>query len=186
MQNFETFFKTILKDLQIELTDEFDKNFERKAFFDEAWQDTKWANSKGSLMMRTGAGRKSIKSTIEGEAIVWRSSLPYMGIHNDGGEVTVTQQMKRFFWAMYYKASNAIVYKTKTKKAANTQRNNKLTTEAAIWKSLALMKVGSKIKIHKRQFIGNHPQVDASVKRVVDASVKKLEQDFKQLFNPNK
>lgn len=87
---------------------------------------------------------------------------------------------------MYYKANNAVVYKVKTKQAANTKRNNKLTTEAAIWKSLALMKVGSKIKIPKRQFIGNHPQVDASVKRVVDVAVKKLEQDFKQLFNPNK
>lgn len=33
MQQFETFFKTILKDLKVELTDEFDRNFERKAFF---------------------------------------------------------------------------------------------------------------------------------------------------------
>jgi len=53
MQNFETFFKTILKDLKVELTEEFDRNFERKAFFNEAWQPTKWANHKGSLMICT-------------------------------------------------------------------------------------------------------------------------------------
>jgi phage gpG-like protein len=125
-------------------------------------------------MLRTGAGRRSIKSTIEGEAIVWQSSLPYMALHNEGGEITVTPKMLKFFWAMYYKASNAVT-KTKKGKVSNTQRNRKLTTESAIWKNLALMKVGSKIKIPKRQFIGNHPQVDASVKPVVNDAMNGLE-----------
>lgn len=44
MQNFEPFFKTILKDLKVELSDEFDRNFERKAFFNEAWKQSKLAN----------------------------------------------------------------------------------------------------------------------------------------------
>lgn len=172
MQNFETLFKQILKDVQVELTDEFDKNFENKSFFGETWQPTKWANNKGSLMMRTGNLRKSIAATIEGDAIVWRSSLPYAAIHNEGGEITVTEKMKRFFWAMYYKASGA-VGKTAKGAARNTVRNRRLTAEAAIWKNLALMKVGSKMKIPKRQFIGNHPQVDVSVKRVVDRRMDK-------------
>ena len=30
--NFETYFKNILNDLKVDLSDEFDRNFERKAF----------------------------------------------------------------------------------------------------------------------------------------------------------
>ena len=31
----------ILKDIQVEMSDEFDKNFERQAFFSEKWQRRK-------------------------------------------------------------------------------------------------------------------------------------------------
>jgi phage gpG-like protein len=185
MQAFEVFFKNILNDIKVELSEEFDKNFERKAFFDQQWADTKWAVNKGSLMLRTGAGRRSIMATIEGGQIVWRSSLPYMGIHNDGGEIEVTAKMKKFFWAMFYKASNAVTFKVKTREASANKRNEKLTAEAAIWKSLALMKVGEKIKIPKRQFIGDHPVVDASIKKIVDANAKELHSSLLNVFKPD-
>lgn len=186
MKNFESFFMNVLKDLKVELDDEFDRNFERKAFFDQKWPGTKWPNNKGSLLNRTGAGRRSINSKIEGgERIVWRSSLPYIAMHNDGGEITVTKQMISFFWAMYYKSSGAM---SKTSKGvpSNTQRNRKLSEEAAIWKALALQKPGSKMKIPRRRFIGDHPQVDAAIKRVVDLAIEQLETDLKQLFNVKK
>ncbi|MBS1746498.1 MAG: hypothetical protein JST21_10055, partial [Bacteroidetes bacterium] len=136
---------------------------------------TKWPNNKGSLMMRTGAGRRSIFSKIEGDGIVWRSNLPYMSIQNEGGEIAVTAQMKKFFWAMYYKANGA---KTKGTK----ERQQRMTNEAAIWKSLALMRIGEKMKIPERRFIGDHPQVDASVARVVDGVMKEVEQDLKNVL----
>lgn len=183
MQKFDTFFRQILKDLKVELDDEFDRNFERKAFFDQKWPATKWENNKGSLLHRTGTGRRSISSKIEGERIVWRSPFEYMALHNDGGNITVTAAMIRFFWAMYYKSSGAI---SKTKKGvdANTVRNRKLAGEAAIWKALALQKPGSKMKIPRRRFIGDHPQVDAAIKRITDRAIKELETDLKHLFNP--
>ncbi len=43
----------ILNDLRVELADEFDKNFERKGFFNEKWEDRKH-DGKGSLMFVTG------------------------------------------------------------------------------------------------------------------------------------
>ena len=183
MQQFEAFFKRILNDLRVELSDEFDKNFERKSFFDQSWPQTKWPNGKGSLMMRTGAGRNSINSRIEGDSIVWASSLPYMALHNEGGEITVTAKMIKFFWAMYYKASGA-VGKSAKGAARKTQRGQRLTAEAEIWKSLALMKPGQKMKIPKRQFIGHHPQVDRIAERIIDESVETLEKDLTKLFNP--
>src|SRR5690606_38490895 len=102
--------KNFIKDIEVDLNDEFDRNFERKAFFDKPWSQTKLSNSRGSLMMRSGNLRNSISSKISDNSITWTSSLPYASIHNEGGEITVTQKMKAFFWAMYYKSAGAISY----------------------------------------------------------------------------
>lgn len=173
MLNFESYFKGILNDLKIELTDEFDRNFERKAFFDRKWPERKIPNNKGSLLVvKGGSGlRGSIRPNIEGESIAWRSNLDYATIHNEGGDITVTAQMKKFFWAMYYKAGAAIG-------KGSSLRNDRLSGEAATWKALALMKVGQKIKIPQRKFIGDHPMVDASIKRVVDEAVEQMNNDL--------
>lgn len=59
MQGFQQLFNLLLKNIKIELDDEFDRNFERKAFFNIAWKFAK-RNTMGSLMVRTGALRKSL------------------------------------------------------------------------------------------------------------------------------
>jgi hypothetical protein len=130
-------------------------------------------------MMRTGKLRRSIKSRQSNNDLTWSSSLPYASLQNEGGEVIVTEKMKRFFWAMYYK-SNGAISKTKKGDARNNERNKKLTAEAAIWKALALQKVGSKMKVKQRQFIGDHPQVRQRIEHVVDLNMKELE---KEIFN---
>ena len=169
------FLHNFLSDLKVELLDEFDKNFERKAFFDHPWKETKMPNRRGSLMMRTGALRRSIRATSNDQLIRFSSSLPYASIHNEGGVITVTQKMKRYFWAMYYKTSGA-VSKTKKGEARNTNRNKAMSLEASYWKAMALKKVGSKIKIEQRQFIGPHREVDQCVERVFDKSMKEFEE----------
>ncbi len=100
--NFETFFKAFVKDVKTELADEFDRNFERKAFFNEKWPGTGIPNNRGSLMMRSGGLRRAIKSSINGNSIHFSSSRPDASLHNEGGEIAVTPKMKKFFWAMYY------------------------------------------------------------------------------------
>ena len=120
------------------------------------------------MNVKGGSGlRGSIMGNIEGHNIAWRSSLPYAAIHNEGGEITVTPQMIKFFWAMCYKASNAM-------SGGNSQRNTKLSNKAAIWKALTLMKPGSKIKMPERRFVGAHPVVDGAVERVVDENVQAM------------
>ena len=86
------FLKQTLTDIKVKLGEEFDRNFERKAFFDEKWKSTKLMNSRGSLMMRTGNLRNSIRSELKGSSIVFSSSMPYANIHNNGGEISVTPQ----------------------------------------------------------------------------------------------
>lgn len=162
------FYKNVINDVKTNLMDEFDRNFERKAFFDNAWPTTKWNNSKGSLMMRSGKLRNSLKGTVQAEGISFTSNMPYASIHNEGGEITVTDKMKRFAWAMYYKTSGAISGK------GGGQRNIRLSQEAAQWKALALIKVGTKIKIDKRQFIGDHPKVGDAIKEAIDINLKEL------------
>jgi len=152
MQTFQQIFSQLLKDIQVELNDEFDRNFERKAFFNTAWKPA-IKNTTGSLMMRTGALRKSLRSEIVGtSAIKWESSLPYAEIHNSGGTVVVTEKMKGFFWYRFRLATGG--------------NNKNLNAEALFWKYMALKKVGSVIHIPQRQFIGDHPEVQKSVKTV--------------------
>ena len=175
----QDFLKQLIKDIQVDLTDAFDQNFERKSFFGKNWDNTAIPNKRGSVMMRSGKLRRSIKSRVSGNQISWSSSLPYASLQNEGGEVVVTQKMKGFFWAMFYKSSGA-VSKTQKGDARNNDRNKKLTAEAAIWKALALQKVGATMKIKQRQFIGDHPQIRKRVEQVVNKNMQELE---KQILN---
>ncbi|HLT52629.1 MAG TPA: phage virion morphogenesis protein [Flavobacteriaceae bacterium] len=181
--NIKELENKITRDVAIELADEFDRNFERKAFFDKKWQHAKILNSRGSLMMRTGSLRKSIRYSVKENAILFSSSLPYASIHNEGGEIIVTEKMKRFFWAMYYKSSGAV---TKTKKGTvgNSQRNQRLTAEANSWKGLALMKVGQKIKIEQRQFVGDHPALDRPIENIINNNIALFSNEQAKTFMP--
>ena len=105
--DFKTFLNHILTDTKVKLTEAFDRNFERKGFFGNGWPETKIPNRRGSLMMRTGTLRRSIRSTVEGSSVRWTSSVPYADLQNNGGELVITEKMKRYFWAMYYKVSGA-------------------------------------------------------------------------------
>lgn len=171
---FKELVTNIIKDVEIDLSQAFDKNFQSKSFFNKKWAQTKHANSRGSLLLRTGRLRRSVNSNQRNGQINWSSNLPYASIHNDGGEIAVTEKMKRFFWAMYYKASGGVTYSIKTKKAANTQRNKKLSSEAEKWKAMALMKVGTVMQIEQRQFIGWHPQVDIRIRKSINANLNEM------------
>ena len=81
------FLQQALTDIKVKLEAEFKENFTRKAFFNEKWKNTKSPNSRGSLMLRTGNLRNSIRSELRGSSIVFSSSMPYANIHNNGEEV---------------------------------------------------------------------------------------------------
>ena len=164
---FKDFLNHILTDTKVKLTEAFDRNFERKAFFDDKWANTLIPNRRGSLMMRTGTLRRSIRSTVEGSSVRWTSSVPYADLQNNGGELVITEKMKRYFWAMYYKVSGAA-------KGRKESAQKAFSVEAEQWKALALKKVGDKLKIPKRQFIGDHPEVKRMVDDIVNFNMKEL------------
>ncbi len=171
--------RNILSDIRVELSDEFDKNFEREAFFSEAWQRRKSpARGSGHLLVDTGGLRQSIQSKSDDQSITFFSTAPQAAIHNDGGEIKVTPKMKRFFWAKYYEATGGFQRK---KDGSNRQNghNRRLTSEAEFWKLMALMKVGSSVKIPRRRFLGASPEVEKTVREIIEDN---LTEYFKNEF----
>jgi phage gpG-like protein len=135
----------------------FKESFRKGGFTNASFEQ--WKKKQSPLggkktMYITGALMKSIQKTEENtQRIVVSSDTLYSEMHNDGGTITVTAQMKKYWWAQYTKLSGKKT-KTKSGKESNSKTNKKLTAKAEFCKRMALMKVGSKIKIPQRQFMG--------------------------------
>lgn len=85
-ENFQKIIKNILSDIRVEMAEEFDQNFERQAFFSEAWQRRKSPirNQNRAILTDTGALRSSIQSRTTDNSIIFYTTLPYAEIHNEG------------------------------------------------------------------------------------------------------
>lgn len=154
-----------LNDIKIDLLDEFDRNFERKAFFATAWQRRKGAyRADKPLLLDSGNLRRSIRGFTTSNSVVFSSNLVYSYIHNNGGEITVTKKMKGYFWHKYKETTEGFGFEKKGESSAKKV----ISTEANFYKAMALLKVGSKIKIPKRQFIGMSPEVESIVRKIVE------------------
>lgn len=148
--------KNIIRNVEIELLDEFNKNFERGGFFTQKWAE-KWTGEPSNLT-RTGRLSRSIRTMTTENSINFTSSEPYAAIHNYGGTIRVTKKMNRFFWAQYYLHGGG--------KKKNTPRM------AQYYKNLALKKEGSTITIPQRQFIGWSPEVKENVEDIIKNNVR--------------
>jgi phage gpG-like protein len=163
--------KRILRDIQVELSDEFDKNFERQAYFSKAWARRSSPLRPGrGILVDTGKLRRSVKSRVSGSSIVFESDLEYASIHNEGGEIKVTAKMKKYFWHKYCESTGAFGRK-KDGTVRKDKRTVQLGTEAEFWKHMAMMKVGKTIKIPKRQFLGVSPEVEKAVREIIEENI---------------
>lgn len=166
-------FRRILKDVQVELGDEFDQNFERQAFFSKAWERRRSPLRPGAALL-SGVGnstlRKSVRSEIRENSIVFIYGHPVAPIHNEGCEIKVTERMKRFFWRKYYDALGSFG-RRKDGSMRQDKRNRQLNSEADFWKAMALKKVGSKIRIPQRKFLGTSPEVEAAVRQIIEENL---------------
>lgn len=164
----KSLIRKILRDIEVELTDEFDKNFERQGFFSEKWKRRVSPGGEGrGILVRSGELRRSIRTRVDDSSITFSSDLPYAAIHNEGGEIKVTSRMKRYFWARYYACQGGFG-RRKDGSLRKDKRNARLTSESAFWKALALKKVGSTVKIPKRQFLGISPEVEQACREIIE------------------
>lgn len=179
-----------ISDIRVEATEMFDKNFQREAFFNEKWARRKFNDDDTkNILTGTGALRKSIISKVEGNKVVFETTLPYASIHNEGGTITVTVGMKKHFWKMYLqvvgsskpkdgkKPFNEAYQRTKKGTLRNNKKNRTLTAAAEFYRAMALKPVGSKIVIPKRQFIGNHPELEAAIFEIAEKNAIKIFKD---------
>ncbi len=87
-------YDDILSDARVKLTEMFNNNFREQGFFGQKWVATKTSKvnkrGRGSILIVTGAMRRSIKSYVSGMAVVFSSHLPYTALHNEGGNFAVT------------------------------------------------------------------------------------------------
>ena len=152
----------------------FKESFVKGGFTDAAL--VKWPNRQSPLggkktMYGTGTLMQSIRATEQtAKRVVVSSDTPYSEIHNEGGTITVTEQMKKRWWAQYYKLSGK-VKTTRSGKRSNSASNRKLNAKAEYCKRMALMKVGSKIKIPQRRFIGESQTLMNNLDRMLQTKI---------------
>lgn len=135
--------QTLLNDIKVELYEEFDLNFGRKAFFSDKWKQRAFSYPRGSLLMASSDLRRSINAQVVSDGVRFTSSMPYASAHNEGAKISVTPRMKKFFWAKYK------------------------STRQDMWKYMALKKVGSVILLPERRFIGDGPDTSRLIETVI-------------------
>lgn len=98
----------------IEAVKHFKKSFEDSGFTDKSLK--KWDTRKTKRMGSTNGQKTLVKSSelmdsidykVQGTTIIIYSDKLYAEIHNEGGTITVTPKMKKFFWANHYAAKQA-------------------------------------------------------------------------------
>lgn len=155
----------------------FKQNFRRQGFLDGSL--TPWdkrvlnIGTARGVLIQSGKLRDSIHAVSRGvDRVIYQTDpLPYAKIHNEGGEIIVTERMKRYFWYLYMK-STGTMQKKKNGELRQNKANARLSTMASFYKAMACKKVGSKIKIPKRQYIGESAtfmkQLDAWIASEID------------------
>ncbi len=122
---------------------------------------------------------RSIKYSPGDYRVRVANDVKYAPLHNWGGVATptVTDRMRRFAWAMFYKSSG------KTKKVnAGQKKHSKQgsgihseNTQAQFWKRLALTKKTKlKVTIPQRQFLGESIELSDGIAARTENEIRKI------------
>ena len=130
----------------------------------------------GPLLSRRNHLFSSVKYTPGDYRVRVANDVKYAPPHNWGGETrpTVTPRMRKFAWAMYYKAAGIRKKAAKGKRKGKT-RQRELPPEAGMWKGLALTrKKQLKVKIPQRQFIGESTELNKQIRQTVETEIRNI------------
>lgn len=107
----------------------------------------------------------------------------YAEAHQNGATIIVTAQMKKYFWAQWYKLGGKKAGFTKgrknsegvlIRKESKSKKNIPIRSDADFWKGMALKKPGSTIKIPQRQFMKVTPDVLKGIRREFVFEINKI------------
>lgn len=141
----------------------FKESFVKGGYTDESfrpWMQRTSPLGGKKILIGGGGGNtmnlmQSIKPLEENEKRVRTGTeLAYGEIHNEGGTITVTKKMKKFWWAKYYEFAANVKMNKGGKSMRITKNNRKWGAKAEYCRNMALMKVGAKLTIPKRQYLG--------------------------------
>ena len=130
----------------------------------------------GPLLSRRNHLFSSVKYTPGDYRVRVANDVKYAPPHNWGGETrpTVTPRMRKFAWAMYYKAAGIRKKAAKGKRKGKT-RQRELPPEAGMWKGFALTrKKKLKVKIPQRQFIGESTELNKQIRQTVETEIRNI------------
>lgn len=167
--------------------DHYQDNFRKGGFVNgglQRWPVTKRQQSGsksaaagyGPLLSRRNHLFSSVKYTPGDYRVRVANDVKYAPPHNWGGETrpTVTPRMRKFAWAMYYKAAGIRKKAAKGKRKGKT-RQRELPPEAGMWKGLALTrKKKLKVKIPQRQFIGESTELNKQIRQTVETEIRNI------------
>lgn len=161
LQNATEYFMSDVPDvIGTEATVLFKKNFEDEGFNGNKWAARKSLRPGGTngqkVLSKSGELSESIDYKLQGNTVIIYSDKPYAQVHNEGGTIPVTKQMRKYFWAQHYMAAEA--------------RNEPL---AEMYKHMALSK---QIVIPKREYIGDSPEL-------VENIANKIVRDLLKILN---
>lgn len=170
--------------------DHFQENFREGGFVNgglHPWPQAKRlssgrtdaASNYGTLLSGRNHLFSSIKYIPSDYRVKVSNELEYAPIHNWGGtvSVTVTDRMRRFAWAKFYKASGH-KRKANTGQKKGTKRHGKQTKDnpqASFWKGLALTKK-KKLNIHipQRQFLGESKELTDKINERIEKEIRTI------------
>ena len=128
----------------------------------ETWAARQEPGNTRRLLLGRGNLYRALQYRISGAEIQIGADgnvIPYAQIHNEGGQVPVTQQMRKFFWAKYYEQSGG---------------GKRTTPTADFYKRLALTKK-SAFTMPTREFLRpDMPKLIAQVNHDIEGDVNKI------------
>jgi phage gpG-like protein len=164
----------------------FKDNFTEGGFFGQTWQEpirrklsfNGARGQYGTLQSRSSHLMRSFEKDIKTPGrVVIRNPVEYAAIHNDGGTITVTAKMKRYFMAKFIETKGSMSM-TKKGKLGKNKRNQGLSREAQFYLAMAHKQEGSQIRMPKRRFMGNHPVLTKKISDIIYNELKKFIEDY--------
>ena len=92
------------------------------------------------------------------------TEIPYADIHQQGGKISITDKMRKFFWAQYYQHTAA-------SGRVRGKRSVSVSEEAGFWKAMALKRKNAVINIPKRQFMDVTPDLQKAILRTIQTEM---------------
>lgn len=146
----------------------FKASFTNQGFTDESL--VKWVNrvpgtpnNKGrAIEVNRGILKRALrikKADKDGAIVGVDDGIPYAEIQNYGGKIPITPQMRRFFWAMYYKFGGG--------------KGKSPTETAMFYRNLAITREMF-ITIPARKFIGESATLERKLREYITSELDRL------------